>query len=169
MTVKGDLLLSSALDGAVEQRPEIAGNTVVLGDDRPDARQFQLPSGDRLSRAAIIAWTAHTLVKGATTPPPPPPPPPAEEPVEEEVSLPDLTPPFIGQAPPTASDHRPQPRDRFRVYWILGAAFALLIGATLWVQRRPFDDNVRTRPFTSKSENSPTREDKKPDEPDLSP
>jgi hypothetical protein len=67
--VPAHTLISTATDGSVTVNPAIEGALVIVGDDRPDTRQFMLPSGQALSRAELLAWTVQTLLWHQPEPP----------------------------------------------------------------------------------------------------
>lgn len=120
-SISGEAILSSGTAEGVTRIPKVEDATVILGDDREEAKLFTLPSGNRLSRAELTAWTVHALLQQSkkapweppSAPPatgPAPPPEPAIKPASDQ--FPDLGTPNIG-------------------LWALGAVAALVLGSLL--------------------------------------
>lgn len=132
--VSGTQINPIAIDGAIDPLPEIEGHTVILGDDYPEARGFQLPDGTAISRAEVIGWTAQAIVTLATTVKPPSAPEPAieadpdPEPVlqEKEGETRETTP-----VPPAARQGR-----LLDTWWAYARAYPtlmLVVGTVLFV------------------------------------
>jgi hypothetical protein len=110
----------------------IKNSVVILGEDREPAQLFELPAGNRLSRAELIAWTVQVIFQEAISSP---------EPEPEPDSMPEIEPEVVlepSQVTPSAgvTYQFPDLRDSNIGLCILGIAWGLIFGSML-MQKRP--------------------------------
>ncbi|MGY8686938.1 MAG: hypothetical protein ACKVHP_04275, partial [Verrucomicrobiales bacterium] len=107
-------------------------SVVILGEDREPAQLFELPAGNRLSRAELIAWTVQVIFQEAISSP---------EPEPEPDSMPEIEPEVVlepSQVTPSAgvTYQFPDLRASNIGLYILGIAWGLIFGSML-MQKRP--------------------------------
>ena len=162
--MSGETMLAPANNAIIPAPIPLKDAVVIVGDDRDEKKLFSLPSGKRLSRAELIARTVHALLHPAVATPPVPAPAPPPTP-EIDVS------PAADRSRPSATaieapvDYKfPDPRASNIGVWILGIAWALLIGFSLLqkhhapeIRTSPVPTPTRTKPNPVPSPPSPKR------------
>ncbi len=135
--LSGSRLLPMGHVGRPQQLPAWQAHW-VMGDDREDARLLALPSGERLSRVALVAWTAQFLLEASEPEPEPEP--------EPKDSSPDVAVPSSSARSDRveATYQFPDLRAKNVGLWVFGIVWGVVIGWLLFQggSSRPVEPSV---------------------------